>query len=85
MRREIRRLEINEGIHLEGIGIISSVLPMALKHVDVKMFYDTTYPGMILIEAKGVTHFITVGTVKSGTFDGQPNGNVLGGDEEIRL
>jgi hypothetical protein len=77
MRREIRRLEINEGVHLEGIGVITSVLPMAMKHVPMRMFYDTTYPSMIVIEANAQTHFISLGTVKSGTFDGEPDGNVI--------
>lgn len=78
MKREIRRIEIKDGIHLEGLGVINSVLPMALKNIPMKMFYDTNYPGMILIEAKGATHFISIGTeVKSGTFDDDLNGNVI--------
>jgi hypothetical protein len=50
---------------------------MALKSIPMKMFYDTTYPSMILIEAKGATHFISLDTVKSGTFDDDLNGNVI--------
>jgi len=77
MKREIRRLEIKDGIHLEGLGVISSVLPMALKNIPMRMFYDTTYPSMIIIEAKGCTHFISLDTVKSGTFDDDLDGNVI--------
>lgn len=77
MRREIRRLEIKEGIHLEGIGIITSVLPMKMKDIQMRMFYDSTYPTMVLIEARGNTHFISIDNVKSGTFDDDIMGNVL--------
>lgn len=69
MRRGIRRLEIVEAVHLEGIGLISSVLPNAMKHVEMKMFYDTNYPGMVIIKALGATHFLSTANVKSGTFD----------------
>jgi hypothetical protein len=77
MRREIRRLQIEDGIHLEGIGVISSTLPMQLKSIPMKMYYDTTYPSMIIIEAKNATHFISLATLKSGTFDDEPDGNVI--------
>lgn len=77
MRREIRRLEIKEGIHLEGIGIVTSVLPMRIKDIPMRMFFDTTYPTMVIIECKGITHFIAIDNVKSGTFDDLPEGNVL--------
>jgi hypothetical protein len=77
MRRKIRRLEIKEGIHLEGIGIITSVLPMQLKSIVMEMYYDTKYPSMVLIEARGVTHFISSDNIKSGTFDDEPDGNVI--------
>lgn len=68
MKREISRLEIKEGIHLQGLGIITSVLPMAMKEIRIKMFYDTTYPNMVLVEDKQNTHFIALSNVKSGTF-----------------
>lgn len=77
MRREIRRLQIEDGVHLEGLGVISSTLPMALKNIPMTMFYDTTYPHMIIIEAKGTSHFISLQTVKAGTFDDELDGNVI--------
>lgn len=77
MRREIKRLEIKEGIHLEGVGIITSVLPMSIKAIKMRMFYDSVFPSFVIVEAKGNTHFISVDNVKSGTFDDSPSGNVL--------
>jgi hypothetical protein len=78
MKRIISRLEIKDGIHLMGIGIITSVLPMQQKIIDLKMYYDTTYPSMVIIEAKGLTHFISLDTVKCGTFDDtEVDGNVV--------
>lgn len=77
MRRSIRRLELKEGIHLEGVGIINCVIPMALKHVEMDMYYDTSYPSMVVVETLAATHFIPFANVKSGTFDGEPNGNVV--------
>lgn len=77
MRREIKRLEIQDGIHLEGIGVITKVLPMAMKHVAMRMFYDTTYPSMVIVESGTNTHFISLSEIKSGTFDGEPDGNVV--------
>jgi hypothetical protein len=68
MKRIVKRLEIKEGVHLQGLGVLSSVLPMSLKDIPMSMYYDTAYPGVILIEAKGDTHFISLATVKSGTF-----------------
>lgn len=77
MKREIKRLELKEGIHLEGLGILTSPLPMGLKAMKMRMFYDTAFPTIILVEAKGANHFIPLGNAKSGTFDDEPTGNVL--------
>lgn len=68
MKREIKRLEIKEGVHLEGIGIVSSVLPMRMKEIQMKMYYDNLFPTMVMIECKNKAHFISMDNVKSGTF-----------------
>lgn len=77
MKRVISRLEIKDGIHLAGLGVITSVLPMALKSIPMKMYYDTTYPSMVIVESKGLTHFVSLDTVKCGTFDDEADGNVI--------
>lgn len=77
MKRVISRVEIKDGIHLAGLGVITSVLPMALKSIPMKMYYDTTYPSMVIVESKGLTHFVSLDTVKCGTFDDEADGNVI--------
>ena len=76
MQREIRRLQIQDGLHLEGLGLITSVLPMRMKDLQMLMYYDTAYPGLVLIKTHKDTHFISLSQVKGGTFDLEVNGNV---------
>lgn len=68
-KRKLKRIELVEGVFLEGIGALTSPVPMHTKHVELEMFYDFKTPLIVTLKCKGLEHFIPLSNIKDATFE----------------
>lgn len=74
MRKSVTYLRLHtQDTFVPGIGqSIGSTLPITKGGKEMKLFYDTETPNVVIIEVDGKEHFIPITNVQIGSFASSP-------------
>lgn len=68
MRRQVKYAKLHGGdAFIPGIGGLGSTLPPQSKTLNLKMFIDSDFPTVLLVEINGQDHFVPLANIQIGS------------------